>query len=176
MNDASLPCPTQARTYLAVRAFVDLTCALVSLFMVFVELHLACEGVALSREIHREALFLSRYWGRGLFYMLLGTFALTGLMREEVFTLVGGFALLGAGVLDLVVGALAEYALAGTTGGVSYEDALEAFNAADDNQNGQLECAEFPQVVAKLGPCPTASRLLGPEHRAVASGLQGLRT
>lgn len=103
--------------------------------------------------VQKEAKFLSRMWGRGLFLMLFGTFVLTGIDVEfgkETLGSIGGFLLLGVGVFSLIVGISTEKILQSRSH-LSYEAALAAFEMADVDKNGVLDSAEFPNVIAQLG-------------------------
>ena len=79
------------------RVAVDVSCVLLTLFSLLLEVRVAGTGVALSSAIQEEAYLLSMLWGRGLMYMVLGTFALTGFSSAQTWTDVGGFFVLGAG-------------------------------------------------------------------------------
>ncbi len=103
--------------------------------------------------VQKEAKFLSRMWGRGLFLMLFSTFVLTSIDVEfgkETFGNIGGFLLLGVGVFSFIVGVSTEKILKARSH-LSYEVALAAFEMADADKNGVLDSAEFPNVIAQLG-------------------------
>ena len=135
-----------------VRIFVDVVSILVSSFGIMVELHVTVKKLSIATVVQKEAKFLSRMWGRGLFLLLFGTFLLLNLDVEdgkETLSSIGGFGLLGVGIFNLIVGICAEKVLRSRTH-LSYEEALAAFTMADVDGNGVLDSSEFPDVIAKL--------------------------
>ena len=117
-----------------------------------VELHVTVKKLSIATVVQKEAKFLSRMWGRGLFLLLFGTFLLLNLDVEdgkETLSSIGGFGLLGVGIFNLIVGICAEKVLRSRTH-LSYEEALAAFTMADVDGNGVLDSSEFPDVIAKL--------------------------
>ena len=135
-----------------VRIFVDVVSILVSSFGIMVELHVTVKKLSIATVVQKEAKFLSRMWGRGLFLLLFGTFLLLNLDVEdgkETLSSIGGFGLLGVGIFNLIVGICAEKVLRSRTR-LSYEEALAAFTMADVDGNGVLDSSEFPDVIAKL--------------------------
>ena len=66
-----------------VRIFVDVVSILVSSFGIMVELHVTVKKLSIATVVQKEAKFLSRMWGRGLFLLLFGTFLLLNLDVED---------------------------------------------------------------------------------------------
>ena len=135
-----------------IRIFVDAACVLISLFGILVELHVRVKQLPIATIVQKEAKFLSRMWGRGVFLMLFSTFVLSNLDVEfgkETLSSIGGLLLLGAGIFNVVTGICTEKALRSRSH-LSYEEALSAFEMADADHNGILDSSEFPTVIAKL--------------------------
>ena len=89
-------------------------------------------------------------WGRGFFYVLTGTFAMTSFDAAQGWTAFGGFCVLGAGVCNVVLGILSERGMAAAAQ-MPYEQALDAFAKADANGDGELDGVEFPAMMRRFG-------------------------
>ena len=131
------------------RIFVDVSIFSLSLFSLLVELHVTLKSVNVLSVVDKEFKFLSRMWGRGVFYMFISTLAMTSFDASETLNDIGGFITLFVGVFLLVIGGCTEKKLLGR-GELTYEDAVAAFEHADADSNGTVDTTEFPALIKRL--------------------------
>jgi Ca2+-binding EF-hand superfamily protein len=131
------------------RILVDISIGACAFFGLFVEMHVRIRNLSFVQLVDKEAKFLSRMWGHGIFYMFLSTLALTDFDANETMNVVAGFLTLGVGLLHFIVGATLESAIR-RRGEISYEDAEMAFGVADADSNGTIDSHEFPNLIKQL--------------------------
>jgi len=132
------------------KAFVDAMLVFFGLVVVLLEARATCGGVNMTLYISEHVRFLNFVWGRGFFYMFLGTLAMSQSAAEEPGTVLAGASIFGVRLANAVVGIAAHRALGGI-GAISVEQAEAAFLRADADGNGYLDSDELVHLLHHLG-------------------------
>ena len=140
----------------AIHTVVDALCVALGAGALALELRVdtraRCGGADVVAAILRDARFLARRWGRGLFYMFIAALALSQYVAAEWPALVGGSALWFVGAANFAAGvnAARQYE-ARKVKGVDAHAVSVAFARADRSHTGTLDTAELPALLAELG-------------------------
>jgi len=133
-----------------ISAIIDIYCMVLGVLMIILEYgHQLSFFAAIQPNLYRNALFLRFVWGRGLFYVLVGSLELS--QRHTMNIIVGCYVCL-LGVAFAIIGRSASQKLAEARRSTfTMQDFRGKFDESDEEMKGSLDMNQFSSFIKLLG-------------------------